>query len=104
MNKSYLDQLLTSLSSTASQPHSSRDNLPAGTLSGQGHGGTSGGSRPTCFYPECCQWHLDERRKNGYNDTFIVRMSLSFFLVSQRLRLQHHRKYKNSDNKQKTYI
>lgn len=46
--------LLTSLSSTASQPRSSRHNLPPGIRSGKEHGGTSGGSTRTCSSPECC--------------------------------------------------
>lgn len=50
--------LLTSLSSTASQPRSSRHSLPPGIQSGKEHGGTSGGSTRTCFCPECCPRHL----------------------------------------------
>lgn len=41
--------LLTSLSSTAFQPRSSRHNRLPGIQSGQEHGGTSGGSTRTCF-------------------------------------------------------
>lgn len=49
MDTFWFRKALTSLSSTASQPHSSRHNPPVRTQSGLGHGGTSGGSRRTCF-------------------------------------------------------
>ena len=42
------DVVLTSLSSTASLPRSSRGNLHGDTQPGRGHGGTSGGSTRPC--------------------------------------------------------
>lgn len=56
--------VLTSLSSTASQPHSSRYSLLPHTPSGQEHGETSGGSTRTCFYPGCCQRPLTRRQNS----------------------------------------
>lgn len=49
---------LTSPSSTASQPRSSRYSRPPGTQSGREHAGTSGGSTRACFWTGCCQQHL----------------------------------------------
>ena len=51
---------LTSLSSTASRLHSSRHSRPPRTQSDQGHGGTSGGNRPTCCQTGCYQYILEK--------------------------------------------